>query len=128
MQRILLETLKTLKSGELSINILGDKIAKLNIQNGSFTINLENSSTLLNLLDSTEKFSGTSSILKNIKRLRNLATALKKEKLTLNILFLDRPILILGKDANPKLSQILTTCSAIEFKSLTRILKMLKSR
>lgn len=128
MQKAILQILKTLKSGELSINLKDSETVRLNIENRRIIINLVNVQTLLSLLDLIGKSGDTPSILESIKNLRNLAEDLKKEKLTVNIQLSNKPFLILGKEANPKISQILTGSNAIELQSLTSLLKIVKTR
>ena len=117
-----------MKKNNLSANFL------LSLSNGSLNVKCNNEPSInfategnkkiLDVIDIPIKISGKPGIIKQLSEAKNLAKKLKEENVTLEIKFQGKPIMKLGKDANPKLAKIVTLSNDIEITDLKKLKKL----
>ena len=110
--------LKGVKSGSLQIKEDGKKSINILVNDGKILVNLTNVSF---------NIPSTQGILSKLNNARELAEKLKENDLTLCIMHDQKEVLKLGKDARPKLSQMITRSKAVEITSI-RELRILDKR
>ena len=107
--------LKGIKSGSLQIKENGKESINLSANDGKILVNLTNVSF---------NIPSTQGILSKLNDARELAEKLKENNLTLSIMHSEKEVLKLGKDAKPKLSQMVTRSRAVEITNIRELRKL----
>jgi len=107
--------LKGIKSGSLQIKENGKESINLTANDGKISVNLTN--VFFNI-------PSTQGILSKLNDARELAEKLKENNLTLSIMHGEKEVLKLGKDAKPKLSQMVTRSRAVEITNIRELRKL----
>ena len=112
--------LKSIKKGKISIQENGKNSVEIKVKDDNINVNL---------IDVSLNVPPNMGILKKISEARDFAENLKDQDLTLKISNENKPVLMLGKNAKPKLSRLVTKSKSVEIidlKELRRLDKRLR--
>jgi hypothetical protein len=110
--QLITSSLKTLRSGGLTIKSNDLKIVELKIDENEIAIDLQNLDTVKDLVKPLRKATSKSeekekqSILDILKSVKNFSKELKNQKMTINIKETGDSILVIGEKAKPRLSRL----------------------
>jgi hypothetical protein len=110
--QLITSSLKTLRSGGLTIKSNDFKIVELKIDENEIAIDLQNLDTVKDLVKPLRKATSKSeekekqSILDILKSVKNFSKELKNQKMTINIKETGDSILVIGEKAKPRLSRL----------------------
>lgn len=107
--------LKCITKGKLEIKENNKESMQFSIEDGKITINL---------IDLSFNVPSSIGILSKISEAREFAKKLKEKNITLCISHKDNVILKLGKDANPKLSNLVTKSKEVEITNLRELRRL----
>jgi len=110
-----IDLLKLVKKGSLLVSENNKKSVKI-----SFDDNL----VLIDLLDIEFNIPTSSGIFARLSEARKFAKALKSKNFTLCISHKGKIVIKLGKDANPKLSRMITRSDAVEVSNLRELRRL----
>lgn len=110
-----IDLLKLVKEGDIEISENARKSIKLIFSKNKITVDL---------LDIAFNIPTTKGFLARLSEARKFADNLKKRGLTLQILHNGKTVLKLGKEANPKLSRMLTKSKAVEITNLRELRRL----
>lgn len=110
-----IDLLKLVNKGSLLVSENNKKSVK---------ISFDNDFVLIDLLDIEFNIPTNSGIFTRLSEAREFAKALKSKNFTLCISYKGKIILKLGKDANPKLSRLITRSDAVEVSNLRELRRL----
>ena len=110
-----------IKSGEITLFTNDTAALQLKAENNKINLNAVNKKFLKDVIDS---MSNGKSIKNSLTQLKNLATELKKEGLTITLSYDGKTLITVGSEANPKLSRIITRTNAIEINNLQKLIEL----
>ncbi len=107
--------LKLVKTGSLDVSENDKK---------TITFFFSENKIIVDILDITFNISTTTGILARLSEARKFAKHLKEKNLTLYISHRGKTVMKLGKDANPKLSRMITQSGAVEITNLRELRRL----
>jgi hypothetical protein len=126
---ILTQCLSYITSGSIRVDVDNQTAIELNGHSkgkNDVSINIEEdgdrliTAVLVDQDDEEEKLG----LLDRLSSARQFANSLANNDLTLSVLYKGKEVMILGKNAKPKLSKLVTRTSRIQIKSLRRLRKL----
>ena len=109
------ELLKLVRAGSVEISENNKQSVKFSFADGNITVDL---------LDIMVNIPTTKGVFTRLSEARTFAEKLKKRNLTLSISNKGKVVMKLGKNANPKLSRMITKSSAVEITNLNELRKL----
>jgi hypothetical protein len=113
-----------LKSGQITISTNDTKNLELRIQNKKIDLNIINKNIIKSTLQELQAGPKRGSLLDLIKTLKDAAEQLKDQGYTFTVSYYGKTALIIGQEANPTLSQLVTKTNALEIKNLGKLLQI----
>ena len=133
---ILIQAIKIIKSGSLSVETAGKVIVKIGATTDEIVVDLENLEAVKGLLKSFRKQETVSvdderreetSILEQMKTMKGFAEKLRDKKTTITISRFGETVLILGEKARPIISRLILgnsiEANVLEILSIVRALR-----
>jgi hypothetical protein len=113
-----------LKSGQITISTNDTKNLELRIQNKKIDLNIIDKKILKIALQDLQGGSTRGSLLDLIRTLKGAAEQLKDQGYTFTVSYYGKTALIIGEEASPMLSKLVTRTNAVEIKNLGKLLQM----
>jgi hypothetical protein len=114
-----------IKAGQINFLVNGIESFQLVIENRKANINIIKKESLKDLSTIRPK---RTSMLRSFLQLRKLAEKIERQEFTITLSHRDRIVLTISKEANPRISHLITRTKAIEindFRELARLVKEL---
>lgn len=109
------------KSGEVTLFAKDKEALHLKADNKKINLNAVNKEFLKDAMGS---IGGGRSITETLAQLKNMATELKDEGLTVTLSYKDDLVLTVGSEAHPKFSKFVTRTNAIEINNLRKLIEL----
>jgi hypothetical protein len=110
-----------IKSGEITVFTHDEKVLQLKSGNKKFELNSVNKEFLKDVLGSMD---GRKSVKSKLTQLKEIATELKDEGITVTFSYQGDLVLTVGSEANPKFSRLVTRINAIEINNLRKLIEL----